>query len=205
MKYLWLAAVAAVLASGPGAQQASPPAATPSEVPAEHPGKVILSRSLEESGQPEKPSTPPAGDPATDAERQAITFLSYDLDVHLQPRQHTMAVRARILLRNDSGSPLGRLPLQISSTLQWTSVRVADAPATFSQQLVTSDIDHTGTLQEAVILLATAALLRNRASPSTLPTRAPPRFLQPGWNRSGPRQMWRKRPIGTGSPTNLWG
>ena len=154
MKYLWLAAVAAVLASGAGAQQASPPAAVPSEVPAEHPGKVILSRSLDQSGKAEKPSTAPAGDPATDAERQAITFLSYDLDVHLQPREHTMAVRARIRLRNDSGSPLSRLPLQISSTLQWTSVRVADAPATFSQQLVPSDIDHTGALQEAVIPLA---------------------------------------------------
>ena len=65
-----------------------------------------------------------------------------------------MAVRARVLLRNDSGSPLHRLPLQISSTLQWTSVRIADAPATFSQQLVDSDIDHTGALREAVIPLA---------------------------------------------------
>ncbi len=65
-----------------------------------------------------------------------------------------MAVRARILLRNDSGSPLRRLPLQISSTLQWTSVRIADAPASFSQQLVDSDIDHTGALREAVIPLA---------------------------------------------------
>ncbi len=53
-----------------------------------------------------KASTAPATAPATDAERQAITFLSYDLDVHLQPREHAMAVRARILLRNDSGSPL---------------------------------------------------------------------------------------------------
>ena len=65
-----------------------------------------------------------------------------------------MAVRARILVRNDSGSPLNRLALQISSSLQWTGVRVGDAPATFSQQLVNSDIDHTGALREAVIPLA---------------------------------------------------
>ena len=65
-----------------------------------------------------------------------------------------MAVRARCVLRNDSGNPLHRLPLQISSTLQWTSVRIAGAPATFSQQLVNSDIDHTGALREAVIPLA---------------------------------------------------
>ena len=117
MKYLWFAAVAAVLASCAGAQQASPPAAVPSEVPAEHPGTVILSRSVDKAATPAKPSAAPAGAPATDAERQAITFLTYDLDVHLQPREHAMAVRARILLRNDSGSPLNRLALQISSSL----------------------------------------------------------------------------------------
>ena len=33
-------------------------------------------------------------------------------------------------------------------------MRIADAPATFSQQLVNSDIDHTGALREAVVTLA---------------------------------------------------
>ena len=65
-----------------------------------------------------------------------------------------MAVRARIQLRNDSANPLGRLALQISSSLQWTGVRIADAPATFSQAQINSDIDHTGALREAVIPLA---------------------------------------------------
>ena len=83
-----------------------------------------------------------------------MTFLSYDLDVHLQPREHAMAVRAHIVLRNDSESPLNRLALQISSSLQWTGVRIADAPATFSQAQINSDIDHTGALREAVIPLA---------------------------------------------------
>jgi hypothetical protein len=119
---------------------------------------VIMSRSVDDTGssRPATAATPAAraADTPSDAEREAITFLSYDLDVHLQPREHAMAVRARILLRNDSGSPLLRLPLQISSTLQWTSARMADAPATFSQQLVSSDIDHTGALREAVIHLA---------------------------------------------------
>jgi hypothetical protein len=155
MKYLWLAAVtAAVLALGAGAQQTTSPAVVPPEVPAEHSGKVILSRSVDDSGSPAKATTTPAEAQATDAERQAITFLSYDLDVHLQPREHAMAVRARILLRNDSSSPLSRLALQISSTLQWISVRVADAPAGFQQQLVRSDIDHTGALHEVTIPLS---------------------------------------------------
>ena len=147
-----------VLGSCGRAQEASSPPVVPSEAPAEHPGKVILSRSVDDSGStpvaaPATPAAKPA-EAATDAERQAIIFLSYDLDVHLRPREHAMAVRARVLLRNDSGSPLHRLPLQISSTLQWTSVRIADAPAAFSQQLVNSDIDHTGALREAVIPLA---------------------------------------------------
>jgi hypothetical protein len=140
------------------AQEASSPAVAPPQVPAEHAPTVILSRSVDdsESSRPAAAVAPAAKatDTPSDAERQAITFLSYDLDVHLQPREHAMAVRARILLRNDSGTPLHRLPLQISSTLQWTSARIANAPATFSQQLVSSDIDHTGALREAVIPLA---------------------------------------------------
>ena len=154
MRFVQFAAVmAVVLASYAQAQQTSSPA----EVPVEHPGKVIFSRSLDQNGTPEKPATAPVGTPATDAERQAITFLAYDLDVHLQPREHAMAVRARIQVRNDSGAPLSRLVLQISSSLQWTHVRITDlpsVPASFQQQLVKSDIDHTGALQEAVIPLA---------------------------------------------------
>jgi hypothetical protein len=150
MRYLWFAAVAAGLITGAGAQQA-PPAA---DVPAGHPGTVIFSRSVEDSTAPAKAAAPTAEARATDAERQAITFLTYDLDVHLQPKDHAMAVRARVLLRNDSGSPLSRLALQISSSLQWTGVRVGGDPAPFSQQVVNSDIDHTGALREAVIPLA---------------------------------------------------
>jgi hypothetical protein len=151
MRFWWLAVVAAALVGGAGAQEASPPA----EVPAEHPGKVILSRSVDDSAPA---ATPPDKAKATaapsDAERQAIRFLSYDLDVRLQPREHAMAVRAHIVLRNDSGSPLARLPLQISSSLRWTSIRIGDAAAAFTQELIESDIDHTGGLQEAVIPLA---------------------------------------------------
>jgi hypothetical protein len=154
MRFLRLAVVVVGLASCAGAQEASTPSAVPSEVPAEHPGTVILSRSVDDTAPvAATPAAKPA-EAASDAERQAITFLSYDLDVHLRPGEHTMAVRARCVLRNDSDKPLHRLPLQISSTLQWTGVRIANAPATFSQQLVNSDVDHTGALREAVVLLA---------------------------------------------------
>jgi hypothetical protein len=150
MRYLWFAAVAAGLITGARAQQSPPPA----DVPAEHPGTVIFSRSVDDSTAPAKPAAPTAEVRATDEERQAITFLTYDLDVHLQPREHAMAVRARLLVRNDSSSPLSRLALQISSSLQWTGVRVGGDPAPFSQQVINNDIDHTGALREAVIPLA---------------------------------------------------
>jgi hypothetical protein len=150
MRYSWFAAVAVGLVTCAGAQQAPPPA----DVPAEHPGTVIFSRSVEDGTAPAKPAATQAEAHATDAERQAITYLSYDLDVHLQPREHAMAVRARVMVRNDSGSPLSRLALQISSSLRWTGVHLGEAPVAFSQQVVNSDIDHTGALREAVIPLA---------------------------------------------------
>jgi hypothetical protein len=150
MRYLWFAAVAVGLVIGAGAQQASPPAAEP----AEHPGTVIFSRSVEDGEAPVKPVPATTETHATDAEREAVTFLAYDLDVHLQPREHAMAVRANVTVRNDSSSPLSRLALQISSSLRWTGVRIGSAPVTFAQQVVNSDIDHTGALREAVIPLA---------------------------------------------------
>jgi hypothetical protein len=151
MRHLWCAAVATGLITCAGAQQAAPP---PAQAPAEHPGTVIFSRSVEDNTTPVKPPAQAAQGQATDGEREAVTFLSYDLDVHLQPREHAMAVRARILVRNDSSSPLNRLALQISSSLQWTGVHVGETPVPFSQQLVNSDIDHTGALREVVIPLA---------------------------------------------------
>src|SRR5882757_5489685 len=150
MRYSWFAAVAVGLVTCAGAQQAPPPA----DVPAEHPGTVIFSRSVEDGEAPVKQVPATAEVRATDGEREAITFLTYDLDVHLQPREHAMAVRANVTVRNDSGSPLSRLAVEISSSLRWTGVRVGGAPVAFSQQVVNSDIDHTGALQEAVIPLA---------------------------------------------------
>jgi hypothetical protein len=150
MRYLWFAAVAAGLVTGARAQQAPPPA----DVPAEHPGTVIFSRSVEDGEAPVKQVPATVEVRATDAEREAITFLAYDLDVHLQPREHAMAVRAHVTVRNDSSNPLSRVAMQVSSSLRWTGVHVGETPVVFSQQVVNSDVDHTGALREAVIPLA---------------------------------------------------
>jgi hypothetical protein len=152
---VWLSTAVWLVAALSGlAQQAAPPVPAP-ETPPDVPGKVILSRSTEDSAPATaKTKAATSGEGATDAERQAVTFLSYDLDVHLRPSEHAMAVRARMQLRNTSTSPLKRVPLQISSTLQWTGVRVGDVPAKFTQKMMDSDIDHTGSLREAIVSLA---------------------------------------------------
>lgn len=156
MRGLPLALLALGTAFSAAAQQASP---QPDPAP-EHSGTVIFSRSLEGAEKdtpasvPEPIKAPAAAVAVTDAERQAITFLAYDLDVHLQPREHALAIRARVTVRNDATAPLPRIPLQLSSTLEWKSVRTAGVSVPFTQSLIDSDSDHTGVLREAVITLS---------------------------------------------------
>ena len=48
--------------------------------------------------------------------------------------------------------------LQISSSLDWRSIKAADKPLQFVSQPYSSDIDHTGALSEAVVTLPEAIL-----------------------------------------------
>ena len=137
-----------------GGQQATPPAPSPA-APDANP-RVIFSRSLIDAAGNDAASPAAkqaAAAPLTNAERQGITFVSYDLEVHLQPAGHAIAVRALMVLRNDGAQPLRRLRLQISSSLNWIGARVEDKPAAFSEQTIQSDTDHTGMLHEAMITL----------------------------------------------------
>ena len=63
-----------------------------------------------------------SGPAATDAERQAVIFTSYDLDVRLTPQTEGLAVRALLKVRNSGEQPLAHVPLQLTSTLTWQSV-----------------------------------------------------------------------------------
>ena len=172
MKFLH-AGVLVVLTAGITASQSasqttpSVPAPTPSQ-PA---GKVIFSRSIDENGQTVTQSTQPEAHPAEganaqlappqlvaaptadDAERQALTFTDFDLDVHLRPADHHIAVRALVTVRNDSKSPLAHIPLQISSSLNWERIRDSRHYLTFPVATLNSDADHTGQLHEATVLL----------------------------------------------------
>ena len=91
--------------------------------------------------------------PGLALDREAFTFTKYNLDVHVEPEQQRLGVRGRITLRNDSAVTQKNLVLQISSTLTWKSIQIAGKPVQFESHEYTSDIDHTGALSEAVVIL----------------------------------------------------
>jgi hypothetical protein len=149
--------------STPSAPQLAAPATPP------HKGKIIFSRSTGEDGrtatqsaQPIAPQAqlapPQVAQAAQAAERQAVTFTSFDLDLRLYSAAQQIAVRALLTVRNDGKSPLSRIPLQISSSLNWEEIRL-DSPqgqfqnAAFQVATINSDADHTGQLHEALIPL----------------------------------------------------
>ncbi len=89
-------------------------------------------------------------------DREAFTFTKYDLDLRIEPEQQRLGVRGKISLRNDSAVPQRSLSLQISSTLNWSSIQFEGKPVEFVSQIYTSDIDHTGALSEAIVVLPQA-------------------------------------------------
>lgn len=137
----------------------SPPANTQSPY-----GQTIFSRSdntptAAGSPNPQPPVAKPDAKPLpssliTDAERTCLTYTAYDFDVHLEPAQHRISVRAHLTARNASPRPVAKIALQLSSSLSWYSIHADGAPAKFLSETIESDIDHTGQLTEAVVMLA---------------------------------------------------
>ena len=144
-----------LLAGGWSVAQGSPaaPDYTPAPLPPPQ-GTVLFSGPAATALAPRTPETALA---VTDAERSAITFTAYDLNVHIVPATAKLAVAAKITLRNDGTVPLTRLPLQLSSALHWESLSLIASdgvhPLRFAHQTVTTDADHTGFAEEAVISL----------------------------------------------------
>ncbi len=133
------------------AQDASQPA--PAESP--KPGQVVVSSEHlpAEGTAVSQPDMFPKV-PVTNEERTAVVVTSLDLDLHLSPVEAREEARAVIVVRNTSAKPVPRVPLQISSSLRWESFAVAGAPASFTQSPITTDADHTGYAEEAVVKLA---------------------------------------------------
>src|SRR2546430_9597419 len=86
-------------------------------------------------------------------DREAFTFTNYDLKIQIEPDQHRLGARGKITLRNDSSSPQKIAVLQISSSLDWRSIKAGDKSIQFVTQPYASDIDHTGELSEAIVTL----------------------------------------------------
>ncbi len=89
-------------------------------------------------------------------DREAFSITNYDLTLQIDPSQHRLGARGRITLRNDTNSPQKVAVLQISSSLDWRSIKNGDKAVQFVTQPYASDIDHTGGLSEAIVTLPSA-------------------------------------------------
>jgi hypothetical protein len=145
---------------------ATPPDQTSAQPEAPQPiapgGKVLFSRdanspdsSPRQPAEPQPPAALDQNDPlaVTDAERNAVTFTAYDLDLHLTPASAAISARAVLTLKNDAAVPLSRLVLQITSAMHWDAFSIAGSPLQFAARAVDTDADHTGQAQEAVVTL----------------------------------------------------
>jgi hypothetical protein len=90
---------------------------------------------------------------AAGLDREAFTIAKYDLEIRLEPEQQRLGARGKITLRNDSAHPQKIVALQLSSSLNWRSIRVDGKTVQYVSQPYVSDIDHTGALSEAVVTL----------------------------------------------------
>src|SRR5258708_36596526 len=86
-------------------------------------------------------------------DREAFTIAKYDLEIRLEPEQQRLGARGKITLRNDSAQPQKIVALQISSSLNWRSIRFNGKPVQFLSQPYTSYIHNTGALSEAIVTL----------------------------------------------------
>jgi len=90
---------------------------------------------------------------ASALDREAFSITNYDLNLQIEPDQHRLGVRGKIMVRNDSPTPQKIAVLQISSSLEWRAINAGDKPLQIVTQPYASDIDHTGALSEAIVTL----------------------------------------------------
>jgi hypothetical protein len=91
--------------------------------------------------------------PATALDREAFTITRYQLEVQVDRATHVMAVTGKLTLRNDSAKPQKLITLQVSSSLAWNGIALGGQPLQWLGDNYTSDIDHTGSLSEAIVTL----------------------------------------------------
>lgn len=116
---------------------------------------LCLLLALPSAAQEPAPSEAGPAKPAA-VNRDAFTFVRYNLNVRLDLPKHAFAVRGTIAVRNDSQQPQSAIALQISSSLKWAAVRAGDNSLSFTSTRIPHDIDHTGSVNEAVVDLPAA-------------------------------------------------
>ena len=99
--------------------------------------------------QPQKPVTP---------DRNAFTFLDWNLNLRVDTAAESLSVRGKIMLRNDSARPQQHIALQISSSLKWAAIQQNGTAVPFTVAQIRSDLDHSGNVQEAVLTLPAATM-----------------------------------------------
>lgn len=95
--------------------------------------------------------------PQRTLDRNAFTFTEYKLNATIDPAKHAISIEGDITLRNDSEKPQSAASLQISSTLQWKTITVGGKAASRADQKIASDVDHSGSVSEAVLNLEPVA------------------------------------------------
>ncbi|MGB8768798.1 MAG: hypothetical protein WCC92_04235 [Candidatus Korobacteraceae bacterium] len=91
--------------------------------------------------------------PAAAIDREAFTISRYQLEVQVDRTAHVIVVTGKLTLRNDSNKPQKLATLQVSSSLAWNAITLDDTPLQWLGDNYTSDIDHTGSLSEAIVTL----------------------------------------------------
>jgi hypothetical protein len=91
--------------------------------------------------------------PSFAVDREAFTVTSYQLELQIDRNSHVLAVHGRLTLRNDSKTPQKLVALQVSSSLEWNGIALEGKLLPFVGDNYTSDIDHTGSLSEAIATL----------------------------------------------------
>jgi hypothetical protein len=93
------------------------------------------------------------GSTAHAVDRNAFTFVRYDLDARVMPAEKALAVRGRLTLRNDSAVPQRSVVLQVSSSLMWDSIESGGEDLEWVSNPYNTDLDHTGAVSEAIARL----------------------------------------------------
>ncbi len=91
--------------------------------------------------------------PLLAVDRSAFTFTDYKLEVDISPATSAFAAHGTVSLRNATDVPQKLVVLQISSSLDWKKITVAGKPVQWQTQPFVSDIDHTGSVSEAIVNL----------------------------------------------------